>query len=40
MGEIIGKTDDISFTVNILIKKEADLFVAICLELDIVAAAN
>ena len=40
MGEIIRKTNDISFTVNILIKKEADLFVAHCLELDIVAAAK
>jgi hypothetical protein len=38
MAEIIGKTNDISFTVNILIKKEASLFVAHCLELDIVAA--
>lgn len=40
MGEIIRKTSDISFTVNILIKKEANSFVAHCLELDIVAVAK
>jgi len=40
MAEIIGKTTEISFNVNILIKKEDGLFVAHCLELDLVAAAK
>ena len=40
MVEIIGKTNNISFSVNILIKKEDKLFVAYCLELDIVAVAE
>ena len=40
MSTVLGKTKDISFTVNILITKEADYFLAHCLELDIVAAGN
>lgn len=40
MGEIIRKSNELSFNTNILIKKEEDLFVAHCLELDIVAVAD
>lgn len=40
MAEVINKTHDISFSVNILIKKEDGLYVAHCLELDIVAVAE
>lgn len=40
MAEVIGKTHDISFSVNILIKEEDGLCVAHCLELDIVAVAE
>jgi hypothetical protein len=40
MGELLNKSHDISLSVNILIKEEDGLFVAHCLELDIVAAAK
>ncbi len=40
MGELLRKSHDISLSVNILIKEEDGLFVAHCLELDIVAAAK
>ena len=40
MAEMLGKTKDISFGVNILITKEADYFLAHCLELDIVATGD
>ena len=37
MDEFSRKSNEISFTVNVLIKKEDSMFVAHCLELDIVA---
>jgi len=37
MGELIKKGGEVSFTTNILLKEEDGLFVAHCLELDIVA---
>ncbi|MBC8440821.1 MAG: hypothetical protein H8D87_14220 [Deltaproteobacteria bacterium] len=40
MAELIKKNKDISFTVNVLTKKEDGMFVAHCLELDIVAVGN
>ena len=40
MANSTRKSKDISFTVNILIKKEKGLFVAHCLELDIVATGK
>lgn len=39
MAESI-KTSDLSFNTNVLIKKSDDMFVAHCLELDIVAVAD
>jgi len=40
MAELIKKIDKISFTVNVLTKKEDGMFVAHCLELDIVAVGD
>lgn len=40
MVEVLKKSNDISFTTNILVKKEDGLYVAHCLELDIVAVAE
>jgi predicted RNase H-like HicB family nuclease len=40
MAEVLKKSNDISFTTNILITKEDGLFVAHCLELDIVAVGE
>jgi hypothetical protein len=40
MGELIRQSSDLSFSANILIKKEDGLFIAHCLELDIVAVAD
>ena len=40
MANFINKSNDASFTTNILIKKEDNLFVAHCLELDIVAVGE
>lgn len=40
MGELIQKNSDLSFNANILIKKEDGLFIAHCLELDIVATGD
>jgi len=40
MGELLCKSPEISIDVNILIKEEDGLFVAHCLEFDIVAAAK
>lgn len=40
MAELIGKSNTISFITNILTKKEDGMFVAHCLELDIVAVAD
>jgi hypothetical protein len=36
MAEVLKKSNDISFTTNILVKKEDGLHVAHCLELDYV----
>jgi hypothetical protein len=40
MAEITKKSNDIAFSVNILIKKDADLYIAHCLELDVVATGK
>lgn len=40
MGELIRQSNDISISANILIKKEDGIFVAHCLELDVVATGN
>jgi hypothetical protein len=40
MEELIRQTSDLSFNTNILIKKEDGMFVAHCLELDLVAVAD
>lgn len=40
MAESIKKNKDISFTVNVLTKKEDGMYVAHCLELDIVAVGS
>ncbi len=40
MADFINKSNDASFTTNILIKKEDGLFVSHCLELDIVAVGE
>ncbi|MGB5157136.1 type II toxin-antitoxin system HicB family antitoxin [Desulfobacterium sp. N47] len=40
MSEEKNKNSDVAFSVNILVKKENDLFVAHCLELDIVATGK
>lgn len=40
MGELIRQNSDLSLSANILIKEEDGLFVAHCLELDIVAVGD
>ncbi len=40
MGELINKNNDISINANILTKKEGNLYVAHCLEFDIVATGD
>ncbi len=40
MGELIRENGDISINTNILIKKEDGIFVAHCLEMDIVATGD
>ncbi len=40
MGELISKNSDISINANILTKKEGNIFVAHCLEFDIVATGD
>ncbi|MFH1075849.1 MAG: hypothetical protein V1753_03265 [Pseudomonadota bacterium] len=40
MGELLRETNDISINANILTKKEDGLFVAHCLEFDIVATGD
>ncbi|HKL00313.1 MAG TPA: hypothetical protein VJ943_08665 [Desulfotignum sp.] len=40
MSDIFKKSKDISFTTNILIKKDDGVFIAHCLELDVVAVGE